>query len=458
VLSTCSTLIRKALSRPWALVLGLIGLGLLGVGGYLGWQQVCAWRHYFSAQQALERRDFPAAHEHLQACLETWPGSASTHLLAARTARRGNRLDEAAEHLEACEELGGPMESIVLEEDLIRAQRGRLADVEERLVSCINLDHPDSVFILETLTWELMMHEYRLHEAQAYLDLWLQRRPDDREALVRRGWVREHLLDLEEAIRAYGRALDLDPDQDRIENDRVRLRLGQLLVQKLRAGEAIRHFEVMYERQPRNQDVVLGLARCCRHLNQQEKARRLLDDFLAEQPQSGQALGERGGLALDRGQLVEAAIWLRKAAALCPHDRQIVSNTFKCLEAMGQKTEAEKYLARLTEIRADEERMSRLMRQVMKSPRDAELLCEVGRIFLRNGLSDDGTRFLAAALVHNPRHGAAHQALADHYAATGQPDRAAPHLRALRQLENPNPNFEIRNPKQTENQPKSKTK
>src|SRR5262249_32967724 len=156
------------------------------------------------------------------ACLEVWPGSPSTHLLAARTARRAGRLDEAVDHLYTGEKLGASAEAVALEWDLLRAQRGDLADVEKRLRACLRQDHPDRFLILEVLTWQ-MIKEHRLPEAQALLDRWLKDRPDDREALVRYGWVREHLFDFEGAIRAYRRALDLDPARDQAEKDRVRL-------------------------------------------------------------------------------------------------------------------------------------------------------------------------------------------------------------------------------------------
>jgi tetratricopeptide (TPR) repeat protein len=374
----------------------VLALTLLGLEGYLGWRHLQAWRHYGEAERALEKGEFAEARTHLDSCLRIWPGSAATHLLAARAARRANLLDEAAEHLDACAELGGPAETIALEEDLIRAQRGELEDVEPKLLACLSQDHPDSLLILEVITGQLM-EAYRFPEAQAYLDLWLKRRPNDRLALVRCGWVREHLLDLEGAIQSYRRALDLDPKRDQRENDRVRLRLGQLLVQKYRARQAIEHFEGMYERQPHNQDVVLGLARCWRQLNRDEEAGKLLDAFLAKRPRSGQVLGERGRLALDRGLTNDAERWLREAATLCPYDRSIIFNLAKCLEALDKKTEAARYAARLSRIKADEQRMHQLMQEIRKSPREPALRHEVAKIFLRNGLHDDGMRWLKTA-------------------------------------------------------------
>src|SRR6266508_6826473 len=73
----------------------LLVVGLGGLIGYLVWRQSWAWRHYQEAQAALGRQDPAAAADHLARCLEVWPHDRATLLLAARTARRADRLPEA---------------------------------------------------------------------------------------------------------------------------------------------------------------------------------------------------------------------------------------------------------------------------------------------------------------------------------------------------------------------------
>jgi tetratricopeptide (TPR) repeat protein len=418
-------------------LVGLLILSLLALLGFAGLRHLEAWSHYHHALAALDRRDFAGARTHLDICLEVWPRSASTHFLAARTARRANSLDEALDRLAVCERLGGNAEAVLLEKDLVAVQHhGLYPEVENRLRACLAQDHPDTVLILEVVTDRLMM-QYRLTEAQELLDLWLKNQPGDRLALVRRGWVREHLGNLNDAIQAYQAALDADPEWDRGEQDSIRLRLAQLLLQKARPREAARHFEVIRERQPTSPEVLLGLARCRRQLKDPAGARQLLDSLLARHPDDGQALGERGRLALDQGDRRRAEQWLRQAAARCPHDQQILHNLYTCLEAAGKKTEAEPYWARLNQIKADQQRMRGLMKAIMRSPDDAELRYQIGQIFLRNGLMDDGQRWLTSALANNPHHAGAHRALADYYRTSGRPELAAPHLEALQRLGEP---------------------
>jgi tetratricopeptide (TPR) repeat protein len=447
VLSLCRKFVAKMRAQPGLGLFILAGLLLLGWGAYWGGRHGWAWYHSHAAQSALEHRDFQEARNHLADCLEVWPDSASTHFLAARTARRcdcfdavdfeggltatrASSLAEAMDHLEAAEQLGGQAEGISLEWDLLRAQQGGLAQVEKKLRSCIQQDHPDSLFILEVLTWELM-RAHRLTEALSYLDLWLRQWPDDREARVRRGWVQEHLRNPHDAARDYQKALDLDPEKDQRENDRLRLRLAQLLTERNRPEEAIEHLEVLQERQPENPAVLLALARCRRQLRQTAEARSLLTALLAQNPRDGQALGERGRLALDMGRRREAERWLQKAAARCPHDRQIIYSLMRSLEAQNKTKQAKRYAAQLEQIRSDEREMSKLMREVFKSPNDAELCYRIGKIFLRNGMDRDGRFWLTKALRHDPRYAPAHQALADHFRKIGKDDLAELHRRAF---------------------------
>src|SRR5262245_13289024 len=120
--------------RHWVLG-GLLLLGVLAGLGYVGSRHVRAWRHYQVAERALERRDFRQARANLALCLQVWPASRETHLLAAQAARRAGAYDNAAYHLNVCEQLHGPSEAAQLERALLSAQRGELAGVDDYLVS-----------------------------------------------------------------------------------------------------------------------------------------------------------------------------------------------------------------------------------------------------------------------------------------------------------------------------------
>lgn len=407
-------------------------LTLLGVAGFFGVRHLRASYHYRAARESLEERAFDQALSHARACLELRPGNAAAHLLAARAARGAGQPGLAGEHLEACRRLGGRADRIVLERYLLRAQQGDLAEVEKKLLALVRRHDPDTPLILEVVT-ERWLREYRFEEAGPLLALWRELRPDDPEPIIRQAGLDANLFRVNEAIDGYRQALEQAPDRDCRENDRVRLCLAELLLRNNQAGPALDHYRVLREHQPQNLSVALGLARCHRTLGQTKEAETLLDGLLATGTPSGQVLGERGQLALEAEQMARAEAWLRQAATLCPFDREIVHNLHTCLRKAGRK-DAARWAERLAQIRADEKRMGKLMKEVMQSPDDAGLRQQIGVVFLRNGMREEGRRWLLSALSRDPGHVASHQALARDYEAAGELDHAARHLRALQQL------------------------
>jgi tetratricopeptide (TPR) repeat protein len=428
VLSRFRKLVGAVCHRPGRLLGVLAALVLLGLAAYPCARYLGAWRHYDLGARALERGDAGQARVELEACLQVWPKDARVRLLAVRAARRAGALDEAEQHLAACQEVGGVTEETTLEWALLRAQRGEFPQVESYLRARAEDGRVDPLPVLEGLTTELMRAR-RLPDAEHYLDRWLELKPDDPVALVRRGWVAEHLLHDSEAAQYYLHALAVTPD-----NDNVRLRLAEIQERTGYGREAAANFQRLRERRPDDPAVLLGLARCYRRLGRPEEARQLLDALLANHPQHAQALCERGRLALEGGEADEAEALLRKAAGQDPHDRQIVYTFSRCLEQLGKKDEARACMDRLGQIETDERRMRDLMEALAKRPQEAPLLYEMGVIFLRNGFKDDGVSWLIAASQADPAHRPTRRALAEYYEQNGQPELAAQQRRVLEQL------------------------
>jgi tetratricopeptide (TPR) repeat protein len=383
-----------------------------------------AWSHYEAGQDALERRAFAEAREHAAVCLAVWPNDARVRLLAARAARRSGLLEEARQQLDRCPPSPDTMEDLLLERILLQVQAGGLADLDKLLREEVELEHPQSPAILEVLTWE-WMRTYQLGDAMHALEVWRQLRPRDPEPLVRHGWVAEHLLRKTTAVDDYRQVLALDPDRDP-----VRQRLAEILLGLNVSGEAAEQFEHLVRKRPDDPAVLLGLARCRFKQARLDEAEELLDALLVHQPDQAAALGERGRLALARGQPDRAEAWLRRAVAALPHDQELLYNLVQCLQRRGRDAEAKEYADRLRRIEEDARSMGSLMQRVLKTPTSAPLRHEIGVVFLRNGFEEDGVGWLRTALEQDPRYGPAHQALADYYQRTGQLELAARHRQA----------------------------
>jgi Flp pilus assembly protein TadD len=131
-------------------------------------------------------------------------------------------------------------------------------------------------------------------------------------------------------------------------------------------------------------------------------------------------LGERGKLALQTGRAGDAVGPLQQALALAPHDRETNYTWYLCLRRLGRDDEAARALGAVRRINADLQRVSELRRRIAASPRDASLRCEVGLIFLRNGQTREGLRWLESALQIDPDHAEARQALLRHAGRDGR--------------------------------------
>jgi Flp pilus assembly protein TadD len=402
-------------------LLALVGVGLLPL--FLSFRFTSLLR---AAREDLERRDDVAARIHLRICRDMRPGDPEVHLLLARASRLGGFLADAEYRLNLCKELGGPEESITLERSLLRVQQGRWSlPLEEQLQKYIDQNHPDLPGILDTLS-QGYMAIYRLDSARYCLDLWLERQPNNAQALLRRGWVRERLHQDEEAAKDYRQAVAAEEG-----NATARMRLAQVLLRLDQAQEAGVLFESLRQRGEEDIPVLLGLARCRRKLGETEAAERLLEELADRAPQDSNVLLECGRLALEQSRREQAESWLRRAVRLAPHDYQANYSLFLCLQQLGNEEEAEEYQRRARRIEADMKRMNDLTDRLQGRPYDADLRCAVGRLFLRNGQPREGVLWLQSALQVAPDHPPAHQALAEHYEQDGKPDLAAPHRRFL---------------------------
>jgi predicted Zn-dependent protease len=399
-------------------------VGLLGITGVVGWSillELQATRHFRAAQAALNAGDFAKAREHLAYCLKAWPDSAQTHFLAARAARRNGDLADAYRFLDAAEKRHWVAEALELERALIRVPLGELPEVERYLTSCVAQDHPDSDLILEVLA-PAYLRNYQLGAARQCAEQWTQRQPESTAAWLCLGTVAERLRNNSEAADAYRHAVECAP-----EAREPRLRLVGVLLDAYESTEALEHLEHLRQRFPDDPVVRRELARCWSLRGEFDAARKLLIEVLAEQPDDVKALTARGQLEVRAGRAGQAERWLRQAAERVPYEREVVYPFIQCLRKVGKSAEAARWDKRLQEHELDRARLEKAAQAAAAAPRDPEPRCQAGRIMLRNGLEDEGMRWLVSALRQDPDHAPTHQALADYFEKKGQPQQAAAH-------------------------------
>ncbi|HJT78537.1 MAG TPA: tetratricopeptide repeat protein [Gemmataceae bacterium] len=343
-------------------------------------------RHWHAAQEALTRRDFPQAGEHLKHCLAVWPEDTSVRLLAAQTARRQGDFDEARRQLDAYQHLGGSEKERLRELRLLLVQQGDPTDADALLTGCLNdPNSPDTYLTLEVALEEKVKLLERGHDAdvsvlegplaqqreraESALALWLRQRRDPADqvqGLLWRGRI-DLLINQQAAVTDFRKALALDPD-----NFDARLNLAVALAD-YDPQEAVRHLEALRRRDGHNDRVAILLAIYRRGLGQLPEAEQLLDDVLATNPKHFSALLERGKVALDAGHPDQAEGFLRRALARDPKEPFAHLALSRCLHLMGKEEEAQFHQQQYSEIEAERAEADQKKGEVQRAFRRARM-------------------------------------------------------------------------------------
>ena len=398
----------------------LVALILLGAG--LAAVNLWALYHYRAARAEMGRSHTAAARGHLEECLRAWPRDPDALLLAARAARRSGSFDGAEHFLARAEKAGAPEEALTLERVLLRAERGEVDEVRPFCHGLVERGDPAAPLALEAVAYGLA-RSYRLAEAQEVLDRWQKLQPDSAQAALVQGEVYDMAERRHDAIGAYRRAVQLDP-----EYDDARLRLADELVLTAQYPEAAPHLEYLRTRLPGSPLVPTQLARCRAAAGATAEAAELLDGVLAGWPHFAPALAERGKLALQAGDAARAEGWLKEAVARAPGDFQAQYQLHQCLSRLGKAEEAKQAEARLQKMEGDIRRMQEIVQtEMQRSPHSAALRYEAGVILLRAGRAAEALRWLQGALKEDPNYAPAHEALANFYQSTGERALATRH-------------------------------
>jgi predicted Zn-dependent protease len=373
----------------------------------------------------LERHHAAAACEHLRDCVEARPDRPALRLLAARAARQSGNLAVAQQQLDEYRRLGGQSgdDEFVRESALLRAQGGDPDAVMSYCQHLVERTDRAAPLALEAMIVGYLQ-TFRTEDAEFCADIWLDRQPDDTQALYLKGLIRERYDDFEGAEKFHRRAITLDP-----EHDDACLHLGDCLVEISRPGEAEGYLTALRRRRPHDPAVLVSLARCQNTLGRAGEAAALLDEVLARAPKYLPALAARGQLALQEGDLRVAQRCLRTATDVAPGDYQAHFLLHQALVRANKGDEARAEEHRLKQVKKDNDRLREIFKEMRRSPDDVDLRYEVGRILLSGGAPREGLHWLQGVLEKAPRHQATHALLADYYRRTGNLGRAEHHGR-----------------------------
>lgn len=413
------------LNRRLLLGIGLLLFFLLPGGALLG-RYCWALRQFRIGRTLLERYHQDEARPYLEAYLRLCPNNAQALLLLARAARRAGAVAKGDEYLEHYQRVHGQTEELVREQIFQTAVRGDVDKVRKYCQKLVRENDPAAPLALEA-----MVHGYfrlfRIKEGRAVLQTWLERQPNNTQALLYQAGVWTLLLHHSKAVATYERLLELDP-----EHDAARLKLALVLMEDRIYTTAVPHLESVVRRQPNNLAAAVQLARCRDFLGQEAEAERLLEGVLRREPHFSHALSEQGRIAMRQGQGDRAEACLREALVQEPGNHELLYQLILCLERNGKTEEAESKRQRLDQLKADLKRLEEIATTELPiRPHDLDLQYEFALMLLKTGRDEEGVQWLHRVLHAKPSHAPSRRALVEFYRQIGDEEQAAYHRRFL---------------------------
>jgi tetratricopeptide (TPR) repeat protein len=318
-----------------------------------------------AALEAIKRRDFRAASEHLDRHLAEYPDDVSARLLAARTARRRGAHGQFLEHIEIYKKQKGDDNDRALEYKLYRIQQGDITHSDAILRSA-SADPAaiESYLSLEALI-ETCLAGLQPRSGQASrppagaadpivglarrgVDLWLNAQTaeaDQVQGLVWRGRVRAAAGDHDGAVSDFRAALERNS-----EHFDARFHLA-MTIGSGDPVEAASLLERLREAEPDNVMVSIALASSYRLLGRTPDARAILIGLSERGMTDAWLLNELGLTELDAGRLAEAERHLRQTLAKRPDDLVAILGMSRCMMLAGKAEDAAQFQKRYEEVR-----------------------------------------------------------------------------------------------------------
>jgi predicted Zn-dependent protease len=366
------------------------------------------------AKAALARGEPTEARIILQAARQTYPDSDEVAFLLAQAFRREGDLNNARRMLEEAEKLGWVKEAIHLEQGLMLAGQGNVA-AEAVLEDALDKGGEGAPvgLICEVLVPNAVVR-YELGRAEKLLKMWTEAEPEDGSAWLWKGRLLEVFRDRKGASEAYKKAVELRPKLDG-----ARRRLVRLLLELNEPAEAAGHLEALAGGRV-DADYLRLKAEYLILKGDPDGARRILDGLLEDKQRAGAAvelLHLRGKLELEAKNPKKAAEYLQKAMDLDGYEPKLLHTWSQCMEKNGETGKAKEMEDRRKAVLADLDEVSKLTREVARSPKDPAPRRRIGELFVKNKQLQEGGRWLESARLLGPDDPATHKALAAYWDA-----------------------------------------
>jgi predicted Zn-dependent protease len=387
-----------------------------------------------SADEALRKFDFGAAHDYLLTYLKLQPNDSEIHLLAAQGARRAEFLESfrgpdahllrmRSDHVAMAERLGAEPSKVDLERTLARVQHGQFDSSESQLLECVQKGGPEAPRILEALVHGYLRN-LQCEKALVCTEALLKLEPANVLGLLWRGRIREQIQQRRRAREDYEAAIRQVSDFDA-----GRYYLAENLLRSNQVREAEVHLRLLKARAGDNLLVRLAWAKCRIAEGDIFLGRDLLDSWLADAPPDHprllEALTVRANVPLGQDCPAEAEDFARRALRESPLDRDSLYSLAQSLQAQGRRQEALAIHEQLGRIKEDLRIVAHCRERLAQNPADMQLRHDIGAAYLRVGRPGEALVWLNSVLDREPNHLPTLCTLAELHTQTGNQTLAA---------------------------------
>lgn len=396
-------------ARKWKLC---IGLALVVTATFFWYPRVDIRIRLSFAEKALRERNAEIAIGWLNG-IPDGKSLGQKEFLLARAYRRLGEMNHVRSQLEEAFKQGFDVERLEREQWLAMAQSGQMREAEPYLRRLLQDPGEDGAEICEAYVSGYVRNREILR-AMPIIDAWQADYPEDPlPHVIRAGRFRE-MEHWNEAIIAYRKALELNP-----EDSHIRLQLAICLKTSLKLREAESEFLKCLKETPDDNELLAEWGDLLLSHGKTAEATAVFEHLLVIDPRNSSARAAVGGIHLTNGKAEEAVAVLGPLHEERPYDSKVLYSYASALQAAGKTVEAAAKFQEVTAAEAALRRKKKLLDELDLSEDPVNQQFEIAIIAMKYESPEEGLRWLMKVIDLDSSHAGAYAALADYYKKVG---------------------------------------
>jgi tetratricopeptide (TPR) repeat protein len=413
---------RKGLARIWVLS---VSIATTMVGGWCGlrfWVESSSKSLIYTSFQPLQ------ASERIEAW-SPWLGNPKTlkWLLAEAYRKAGDagRVKRISDAL-AADGADPVMASAPIL--LMEGNAGSPQRIREKLGPMLQLYKEHGSEVLASMVQGYMIQGNSASASQT-LSLWAELFENDFQLEFWRGVLATQNYRLEQAVPAFQRSIELNPNFPR-----ARQELAEVFIEQAKFEDAKTVYQWLTERFPDNQEYIAGYARCLLNLGYPDQAIEQLSKIPDISRLPSPELSLVCETNLEAGRIEEAS---KQAAILLnrwPNAMPYLQLQARCKAKMSQQSESEALFAKAAESQAKRPEVDRMLEKLALDGGNQQLRLDLGEMMMTYLDPAGGIGFVQIASRTNPNNLRGHQLLAQYYEREGKTEIASAHQQAIMRI------------------------